>query len=218
MTTVAEAFRGLDEERDALSSLAEAQRAASDFLGHYRRYAKVAAKRKAAGPRQTQARYEQLGRDLTTAEEAFTIAQQELDAAQRDLADWRSSAPNWRRAATRLRPIPRCGTRNGSRSCARTPAAGRRRRATATLTGTGRPATSGGTGQYGPGHAPAGTGRDKLTQALHDAGDASARARCAGQHQAAVAALGNPNQEAMGRDASGWPGSPTASTARPRPT
>jgi uncharacterized protein (TIGR02680 family) len=85
VTTVAEAFRGLDEERDALHSLAEAQEAATDFLGHYRRYAKVAAKRKAAGPRLTQSRYEQLGRDLTAAEEAFAAAHQQLDEAQREL-------------------------------------------------------------------------------------------------------------------------------------
>jgi chromosome segregation ATPase len=87
VTTVAEAFRGLDEERDALRSLAEAQEAATDFLGHYRRYAKVAAKRKAAGPRATQSRYEQLGRDLTAAEEAFAAAQQQLDEAQRELTE-----------------------------------------------------------------------------------------------------------------------------------
>src|SRR5580692_2641112 len=87
VTTVAEAFRGLDEERDALRSLAEAQEAATDFLGHYRRYAKVAAKRKAAGPRVTQSRYEQLGRDLTAAEEAFAAAQQQLDEAQRELTE-----------------------------------------------------------------------------------------------------------------------------------
>ena len=63
VTTVAEAFRGLDEERDALRALAEARQAANDFLRHYSRYAMIAAKRKAAGPRQTQSRYEQLGRD-----------------------------------------------------------------------------------------------------------------------------------------------------------
>ncbi len=85
VTTVAEAFRGLDEERDALRSLADAQQAATDFLGHYRRYAKVAAKRKAAGPRLTQSRYEQLGRDLAAAEEAFTAAQQQLDEARGEL-------------------------------------------------------------------------------------------------------------------------------------
>ena len=87
VTTVAEAFRGLDEERDALRALAEAGGAATEFLRHYRRYAQVAAKRKATGPRQAQSRYEQLGRDLTAAEEAYAAADAELQAAQRELED-----------------------------------------------------------------------------------------------------------------------------------
>ena len=85
VTTVAEAFRGLDEERDALRALAEARQAADDFLRHYSRYAMIAAKRKAAGPRQAQSRYEQLGRDLTAAEEAFAAADAQLRTAQREL-------------------------------------------------------------------------------------------------------------------------------------
>ena len=75
VTTVAEAFRGLDEERDALRALAEARQAANDFLRYYGRYAMIAAKRKAAGPRQAQSRYEQFGRELAAAEEAFTAAE-----------------------------------------------------------------------------------------------------------------------------------------------
>ncbi|TDC82022.1 TIGR02680 family protein [Actinomadura sp. 7K507] len=78
ITTVAEAFRGLDEERDALRALEEAHKAATDFLGHYVRYARIAAKRKAAGPRLTQSRYEHLNRDLTEAETRFTAAETEL--------------------------------------------------------------------------------------------------------------------------------------------
>ena len=85
VTTVAEAFRGLDEERDALRALAEARQAANDFLRHYSRYAMIAAKRKATGPRQAQSRYEQLGRDLTAAEEAFAAADAQLRTAQREL-------------------------------------------------------------------------------------------------------------------------------------
>jgi uncharacterized protein (TIGR02680 family) len=87
VTTVAEAFRGLDEERDALRALAEAREAADDFLRHYSRYAMVAAKRKAAGPRQAQSRYEQLGRDLGAAEDAFADAQSRLETAQRELGE-----------------------------------------------------------------------------------------------------------------------------------
>jgi uncharacterized protein (TIGR02680 family) len=87
VTTVAEAFRGLDEERDALRALAEARGAAAEFLRHYRRYAQVAAKRRATGPRQAQSRYEQLGRDLTAAEEAYAAADAELQAAHSELEE-----------------------------------------------------------------------------------------------------------------------------------
>ncbi|MFL6055804.1 MAG: TIGR02680 family protein [Actinoallomurus sp.] len=85
--TVAEAFRGLDEERDALRALEEARGAATDFLGHYRRYAAIAAKRRAAAPRQTHSRYERLGRELGEAEGRYTAAQAELEAASRLLAE-----------------------------------------------------------------------------------------------------------------------------------
>jgi len=87
VTTVAEAFRGLDEERDALRALAEARQAVADFLRYYSRYVMVAAKRKAAGPRQEQSRYEQLGRDLIAAEEAYAAADAELQAAQSELEE-----------------------------------------------------------------------------------------------------------------------------------
>src|SRR5215475_9262031 len=87
VTTVAKAFRGLDEERDALRALAEARDAATEFLRHYGRYARVAAKRKAVWPRQAQSRYEQLGRDLTAAEEAYAAADAELEAAQSELEE-----------------------------------------------------------------------------------------------------------------------------------
>ncbi|MCE7007041.1 TIGR02680 family protein [Kibdelosporangium philippinense] len=83
ITTVAEAFRGLDEEREALRGLADAKSAAEAFLTHYRRYAHIAAKRRAAPPRQTHSRYEQLGRDLGEADAAYETATQALDQAQR---------------------------------------------------------------------------------------------------------------------------------------
>ena len=82
---IAEAFRGLQDERDALAALVEAHSAATTFLTHYRRYAQVAAKRTAARVRHSHSKYEQLGRDLgaaTTAREeahaAFTAAEAEL--------------------------------------------------------------------------------------------------------------------------------------------
>jgi uncharacterized protein (TIGR02680 family) len=109
VTTVAEAFRGLDEERDALRALAEARGAATEFLRHYRKYAQVAAKRKAAGPRQAQSRYEQLGRDLTAAEEAYARADEELRAAQGELEQLQHERTRReaRREALRLDPAMR---------------------------------------------------------------------------------------------------------------
>ena len=109
VTTVAEAFRGLDEERDALRALEQASAAATEFLRHYRRYAQVAAKRKATGPRQAQSRYEQLGRDLAAAEEAYEAADAELQAAQSELEGLQQERIRLeaRREALRLDPAMR---------------------------------------------------------------------------------------------------------------
>ncbi|HEY0803861.1 MAG TPA: TIGR02680 family protein [Pseudonocardiaceae bacterium] len=87
LATVAEAFRGLDEERETLRGLAEAQTAADAFLTHYRRYARIAAKRHAAPPRQAHSRYEQLGRELGEAEAAHRMATDALADAQDRLAE-----------------------------------------------------------------------------------------------------------------------------------
>ncbi len=203
LTTVAEAFRGLDEERDALRSLAEAQQAASDFLGHYRRYARVAAKRKAAGPRQTQARYEQLGRDLTAAEEAFTAAQLELDEAQRDLAqlDEQRTEQQARQRALEADPAMRDAERldqlredadrkekaAGDRESDRNRQAGQVQKYAGKMAETAHRA---------------GTARDKLAQALLGAASAADDAGCARQHQQAVAELAGQNLEAVRPDGS----------------
>ncbi|WP_462185834.1 TIGR02680 family protein, partial [Frankia sp. CcWB2] len=87
VVTVAEAFRGLDEERETLRALAEAETAAQAFLTHYRRYARVAAKRYAAPPRQAHSRYEQHGRDLAEADAAHQAAVEALTAAQQALTE-----------------------------------------------------------------------------------------------------------------------------------
>src|SRR5579863_9955880 len=191
VTTVAEAFRGLDEERDALSSLAEAQRAAGDFLGHYRRYAKLAAKRKAAGPRQTQAKYEQLGRDLADAEEAFTAAQQALDEAQGELTHLEEQRAELeaRRNALEADPAMRDAERleqlgedaNRRERAAQDREADRGRQAAQVQRYSAKAVQAG--------HQ-AGAGRDKLAGALREAADAAASARLLGPHRTAVAALG----------------------------
>jgi len=45
---VAEAFRSLEEDRDELAAMSEAHASAQAFLSHYRRYAAIAARRRAA--------------------------------------------------------------------------------------------------------------------------------------------------------------------------
>jgi uncharacterized protein (TIGR02680 family) len=190
VTTVAEAFRGLDEEREALRSLAEAQQAAADFLGHYRRYARVAAKRRAAGPRLTQSRYEQLGRDVAAAEEAFTAAQLELDEAQRELAalEERRTELEARGAALQADPAMRDAERleqlredaDRKEKAARVQEADRDRQAGQVQKYTAKAAQAA---------DQAGAGRVRLASALREAAAAADSARCAPDHETAIAAL-----------------------------
>ena len=191
VTTVAEAFRGLDEERDALRSLAEAQEAATAFLSHYRRYAKVAAKRKAAGPRLTQSRYEQLSRDLAAAEEAFRAAQRQLDDARRELTQPQEQRTELeaRRDALQADPAMRDAERldHLREDAARKEKAAQDREAD-------RDRQVGHVTRYADKMAltanRAGAAREKLAQALRETATTAADASCAQQHQAAVAALG----------------------------
>jgi len=85
VTTVADAFRGLDEEREALRGLGEAKSAAEAFLTHYRRYARIAARRRSLPPRQAHSRYEALNTDLSKADTAFHDAETTLRAAEEAL-------------------------------------------------------------------------------------------------------------------------------------
>ena len=212
VTTVAEAFRGLDEERDALRSLAEAQEAATDFLGHYRRYAKVAAKRKAAGPRLTQSRYEQLGRDLAAAEEAFTAAQQQLDEAQSELTQLEEQRTELEARQNALQADP--AMRDAERLEQLRQDAERKEKA-AQVQEADRDRHAGHVRRYADKAAQtahrAGTGRDKLALALGEAATTAADARCAQQHQAAVAALDGSCLEARTRMPPRQPNGPTAS-------
>ncbi|MER7845138.1 TIGR02680 family protein [Kitasatospora sp. NPDC096077] len=84
---VAEAFRSLDEEKDQLAVMAAAERAAGAFLQHYRRYARVAARRKARAPRAQHSRYEALRTELNTAEQDFEDAGTALAEAETRLVE-----------------------------------------------------------------------------------------------------------------------------------
>ncbi|WP_405018266.1 TIGR02680 family protein [Kitasatospora sp. NBC_00070] len=79
---VAEAFRSLDEEKDQLAVMVAAERAATGFLQHYRRYAQVAARRKARAPRAQHSRYESLRAELNTADQDFEAAGTALAEAE----------------------------------------------------------------------------------------------------------------------------------------
>lgn len=90
---VAEAFRSLDEEKEQLAVMVAAERAADAFLQHYRRYARVAARRKARAPRAQHSRYETLRAELNAAEhefEAAVVALAEAEARAEELEQQRA--------------------------------------------------------------------------------------------------------------------------------
>jgi uncharacterized protein (TIGR02680 family) len=84
---VAEAFRSLEEDRDELAAMVEAHGSAQAFLGHYRRYAAVAARRRAERPRQAEVRYRTARETLAAAEEAYRHADESATAARERLAE-----------------------------------------------------------------------------------------------------------------------------------
>lgn len=83
---VAEAFRSLDEEKEELRAAAEAEKAASAFLDHYRRYARIASRRRARLPRAEHAKYESLQRELSDARADRSRAEEERGEAEQRLA------------------------------------------------------------------------------------------------------------------------------------
>jgi uncharacterized protein (TIGR02680 family) len=83
---VAEAFRSLEEDRDELRTIIEARDAATTFLTHYRRYARIASRRKARLPRESNSAYERVSRDLAAAQADFERSERELGVAREKLA------------------------------------------------------------------------------------------------------------------------------------
>ncbi|MFB7935662.1 TIGR02680 family protein [Streptomyces sp. NPDC056049] len=83
---VAEAFRSLDEEKEELRAAGAAERAASAFLDHYRRYARIACRRRARLPRSEHSKYEHLLRDLAEAQAEKAAAEEERAAADERIA------------------------------------------------------------------------------------------------------------------------------------
>ncbi|MFB8183579.1 TIGR02680 family protein [Streptomyces sp. NPDC055966] len=103
---VAEAFRSLDEEKEELRAAAEAERAASAFLEYYRRYARVATRRRARLPRSEHARYEQLHRDVAQARAEQAQAGADRAVAAERLAELEETATRLKAQEAALREGP----------------------------------------------------------------------------------------------------------------
>lgn len=103
---VAEAFRSLDEEKDELRAAGEAERAATAFLDHYRRYARVASRRRARLPREEHVRYETLNRDLNRHQAEKAAAETAREAASARLAVLDETAARLAAQDTALREGP----------------------------------------------------------------------------------------------------------------
>ncbi|MDN3025733.1 TIGR02680 family protein [Streptomyces sp. S.PB5] len=103
---VAEAFRSLDEEKEELRAATEAERASSAFLDHYRRYSRVAARRRARLPRHEHARYEQLGRDLAQAQAERSQAEEDRERAAGRMAELEGTTTRLKAQDAALREGP----------------------------------------------------------------------------------------------------------------
>ncbi|TDO30624.1 uncharacterized protein (TIGR02680 family) [Kribbella sp. VKM Ac-2527] len=84
---VAEAFRSLDEDRSSLAAMTEARDAAMSFLNHYRRYARIASRRRARLPREAHSTFERISKELGDAERALSEAEAQLTKARTQLED-----------------------------------------------------------------------------------------------------------------------------------
>jgi uncharacterized protein (TIGR02680 family) len=103
---VAEAFRSLEADRDELTAMTEARDGAVAFLAHYRHYAAVGARRRAAGPRSADARHRSLRTSLTEVEEEYARADAAVADAGRALAELTAEAGRLRARDESLRAGP----------------------------------------------------------------------------------------------------------------
>ena len=86
LSTVADAFHGLERDRTELCDYQSAEQAVSEFLSHYERYAQTVTRRRAARVRSAHAAYEDAQRSLREAERNRDSASTrivELEAEQR---------------------------------------------------------------------------------------------------------------------------------------
>jgi uncharacterized protein (TIGR02680 family) len=103
---VAEAFHGLEEDRDGLAAMVEARDATERYLDTYRHYARIACRRRAAPPRRAQTAFDRVSRELADADAAHSKARAELAAAQLALEGLRSEQERLRARERALRESP----------------------------------------------------------------------------------------------------------------
>jgi len=91
---VAEAFRALEENREALAAMEQARDASVRYLDTYRAYARIACRRRAGPPRHAQSTFDRVSRELADAQAAHHRAQSELEQgrARRAAGPGRSAA------------------------------------------------------------------------------------------------------------------------------
>ncbi len=77
LSDVADAFRNLEAERQELEGLRQTGQAVDEFRRHYRRYARVAGRRRAAVVRRAQSRHEKVSSDLKQARTSAQAAREE---------------------------------------------------------------------------------------------------------------------------------------------
>jgi uncharacterized protein (TIGR02680 family) len=103
---VAEAFRGLEEDRAALTAMVEARDAAERYLSTYRDYARIACRRRAAPPRKAQTEFDRVSRELSGAQAAQQKAGAELHEAQTTLTALQAEEQRLRVRERALRESP----------------------------------------------------------------------------------------------------------------
>jgi len=182
--------------------LAEAQEAATAFLAHYRRYAKVAAKRKAAGPRLTQRPLRAARPGPRRRRGGLHAAQRQLDDAQRELTELEEQRTGLEARQKALEADP--AMRDAERLKQLREDADRKEKA-AHDREADRDRQAGHVTRYADkatqtAHR-AGTGRDSSPRRWARAAATAADAGCAQRHRAAVAALDGTGLESTGPDA-----------------
>lgn len=103
---VAEAFRALEEDGEALAAMVEARDASARYLDTYRAYAQMATRRRAAPLRQTQSTFDRVSRELAEAQAAHQRAQSERARATAALSALRAEDDLLRTRQQALRDSP----------------------------------------------------------------------------------------------------------------